>query len=232
MGMMSKSYDVLDDWLGLKKNKSSAISFHADFNPDFEKVNYAYIYDKPDVKYSKSTQLTSCFNEEFFKLCGKKHKEIRETKNYYDKRVISKEFNLNDTLKLIDTWDKLSGEKYNWVRHSGFDRNFFNRFYELEKHNLFSRFFYLGEEMLGYSVLHKEPEGYYNYLIRKTNIGLGRNTSLYVDYKTFEEIWKVEQKEFFTNWGSSKGSLLKYKSKFSPYEKIPVYFYTVRNILE
>lgn len=227
MGMLSARYEVLEDWRGYRKNKKNAVSFYEDFSPDFEKVSYNYIYEKPQVKYSKSTQIVSKFDSEFFKLSGNKYREIRETRNKFDKIIINKEYNKEDVLGLIDTWDKQSGDKYGFQKHSGYDRNFFNKFYDLEKDNLISNFYYIGDKIIGYSILHK-AEDCYEYLIRKVDIEL-RNTCLYVDYKTFEQIYEKE-KEFLINWGASSGNVLKYKKKFPIFESCPVYFYSKKHI--
>lgn len=226
LGMMSERYEVLGNWQGFKKNRNKAVSFYTDFIPDFKEVFFQYIYEKPECKSSRMTQVVSKLDDEFFNLSGKQFKEIRETRNKFDKIVKMKEYNKDDTLKLIDTWDIQCGGKYHWHRHSGYDRAFFNKWYDLERDSLFSRFFYIDDKMIGYSVLHKDKECY-EYLIRKTDITL-RNTCLYVDYKTFEEIHKIDG-NFLVNWGASSGSLLKYKRKFPKYEENDVYFYSIKS---
>ena len=225
---MARKGNILDDWKGYVKNKKNAISFDASFRPDFEKVSYYYVYDKPEIKYDwKLTQLISRFDDGFFKLPGKAYRELRETKNYYDKRIEIRDYKQEDTLDLIKRWDAHSGAKYNWQRHSGRDSWFFKRWYEEEKDNLISRFYYLSGVMMGYCVLHKAEENSYEYLIRKTDISMGRNTCLYCDYKTFESIHLPGQ-QFYVNWGGSSGKLLKYKEKFGIHEETPVYFYSVK----
>jgi hypothetical protein len=225
MGMAGK-YEVLGDFQGLRKNRNQAISFDAGFDPGYKKVLYSYIYDTPDCKRHKSTQLVSNFTDSYFNLAGKEHREVRESRNKFNKLIAMREYNKEDVLGLIDLWDTQSGTKYGWQRHSGYDRSFFTRWFDAERDNLFSRFFYLGDKMVGYSVLHK-GEGCWEYLIRKTDNTI-RNTCLYVDYKTFEELHKIEE-SFLVNWGASKGSLLEYKRKFPCYEENNVYFYYKTN---
>jgi len=226
MGMMSKNGSPFNNWLGFKKNKNNAVSFDMDFHPDFPKVNYSYIYERPKVKgVRKSTQIVSKFDGQFFKLEGKGFKEIRETKNKFNKVVRAGEYDKNKVLELIDKWDSISGAKYGWQRHSGYDRSFFNNWYALEQDNLISSFYYIGDKLVGYSVLHKN-DNCYDYIIRKTNNTI-RNTCLYVDYKTFESIYEKEKKPFLVNWGASGGGVLKYKKKFPVFQETRVYFYRI-----
>lgn len=225
--MMSKGSVLFDNLKGFKKNRTTAVSFDSEFDPEFPKVSYSYIHEKPPkpIKPYKGTQLVSRLDEEFFALSGKKYKEIRETRNYFDKIVSIKEYSKQDVLGLIDLWSSTSGKKYGWQLHSGYDRNFFNNWYDLEKDNLFSRFYYIGDKIVGYSILHKGTNSW-EYLLRKMDNSI-RNTCLYVDYKTFEEIYKLEQKDFYVCWGASNGKLLKYKRKFGSFDETTVYFYKV-----
>ena len=229
MGMMSKRYEVLGDWQGLRKNRNAAISFHADFAPDYPKVFYSYIYDRPECKASKETQVISVLGGDFFGLSGGNYREIRETRNKFDKIVRVGEYNKDDVMGLIDRWDIQSGGKYGWVRHSGFDRNFFERWYEEERGNLVSQFYYIDNKMIGYSVLHKAEDSY-EYLIRKVDNSI-RNSCMYVDFATFRHLYELEGGEFLINWGASGGGVLAYKKKFPVYDEIPAYFYSVKRDL-
>ena len=221
LGMMSARFEVLGDWQGFKKNRNNAVSFDVNFVPDFKSVFFSYIYEKPKVKCYKMTQLISKFDSEFFELRGKEHCEIRETRNKFDKVVSIRAYNKEDTLGLIDLWDSQRKQLYGWFCHSGYDRNFFSKWYDAEKDQLFSRFYYLGERMIGYAVLHQTESGY-EYLIRKADCSI-RNLCLYVDYKTFEQVYSGT--DFFVNWGASKGSLLRYKKKFPIFSETPTYFF-------
>jgi hypothetical protein len=224
MGMCSERYQVLGDWQGLRKNSTTAVSFDEGFDPGFKKVNYAYVYTKPAVKASKSTQVVSAIGPELVGLAGNKWREIRETRNHFGRIVEARDYNKGDVLGLIDRWDVQSGGKYGWHRHSGYDRAFFNRWYDLEKDNLISRFYYVGAELIGYSILHATEYGY-EYLIRKAD-NTRRNTCLYVDYKTFEGLYGARG-GFLVNWGASSGGVLDYKRKFPVHSECPVYFYSV-----
>jgi hypothetical protein len=223
MGMCGK-YQILGDFQGLRKNKNKAVSFDANFTPDFPNIFYSYIYDKPTTKpVTKNTQVISKLDSDFFELSGKDFREIRETRNKFDKIVTSKEYNKEHVLELIDRWDAQSGDRYGWFKHSGYDREFFRRWYDEEKDNLISKFYYINDKIVGYAILHKE-NGCYTYMLRKADNTI-RNTCLYVDYKTFESIYGTENSTIFVNWGASKGTLLRYKRKFPVFEENNVYFY-------
>jgi len=233
MGMLSKNYIPFENWRGFykKKDKTKIVVFDENFSSEnFEEVNYYYIQDKPEVKKKYySTLLVSVFNNEFFELKGKENKELRETRNKWNKEIVIKYDieNIEDVINVIDNWDINSGVKYKWNKHSGYDRNFFRKYYEQEKKELISLFFYFGEKLIGYSIVSKikEDDNCYRYIIRKMDVSVGRNVCLYIDYKTFEYIWRKENKKFLVNWGASSGNVLKYKKKFPIYLENRVWFY-------
>lgn len=222
--LMNRFCKPFENWQGYQANRNKAVLFDENLTADYPTIHYYYIYNKPNIKHYHLTQLISHITPEFFELSGKKWREIRETRNKFDKIVSIKEYNQKDVLGLIDVWDKTAGVKYGFQRRSGRDRNFFNKWFKQEQDKLFARFFYIEDDLIGYSVLHKN-NGCYEYLIRKT-LSEMRNTCLYVDYKTMEEIHQHEN-DFYVNWGASKGKLLKYKKKFPVFEERPVYFYKV-----
>jgi len=227
LGMMSRGSILYDNLKGFRKNKTTSVSFDPNFDPGTDKVSYSYIYNKPSapIKSYKGIQLVSELNADFFALSGKKYREIRETRNHFNKIISIKEYNKQDVLSLIDLWSATDGKKYGFQLHSGYDRNFFNNWYDLEKDNLFSRFYYIDDKIVGYSILHK-GEDCWEYLLRKADNSI-RNTCLFIDYKTFKQIWDIENKTFYVCWGASKGKLLKYKRKFGSFEERDAYFYKV-----
>ena len=176
----------------------------------------------------KSTEVVSFFNKPFYHLEGKSYREIRETKNKYNKTIIIKKDieDIQEVVNFILNWNEERGkEKYGWFLHSGYDINFFERHWKEEKDNLWSSFFYIEDRLVGYSICSKERvNDCYNYIIRKNDISL-RNLTLYIDYKTFERIWKeTEEQEFYINWGCSSKTLLRYKKKFPVYSLKTKYF--------
>jgi hypothetical protein len=227
MGMLSRNYTPFNNWQGFykNKNKTKAVVFDEIFNENLEEINYSYINNKAKGSY-KSTVLISYFDDDFFCLNGRKFREIRETKNKWDKKISIKAApnSILEVIDLINKWDILSGGKYGFNRHSGYDRNFFNKYWESEKDSLFSLFFYYDDVLVGYSIVSKLNPNDFTYVIRKVDISVGRNICLYVDYKTFENIHKFYDK-FHINWGASSGKVLKYKRKFPIGMENNVYFF-------
>jgi len=237
MGMMSKHYIPFDDFKGFYKgkNKDKVVVFDKNFSvSNYKEVNYYYIFDKPEPKIKNmyhSNLLVSHFDSEYFKLEGKKNKEIREARNKYNKIITIKKDveNVDSVISLIDKWDEISGIKYGWNRHSGYDRSFFLKYYEKEKDNLYSLFFYFNDVLVGYSVVSNIVEdNCFKYVIRKLDISIGRNMGLYIDFKTFENLYNVYGGEFYVNWGASSGNVLKYKKKFPVFSEDKVWFYKIK----
>ena len=236
MGMMSKHHIPFNDYLGFFKNKAKdkVVVFDNNFPlKDYKEINYSYVFNKPEPKIKNmyhSNLLISHFDEDFFKLSGKEYKEIRETRNKYNKNItIKKDIeNIDKVIELIDRWDTLSGFKYKWQRHSGYDRSFFIKYYEQEKENLFSLFFYLDDVLVGYSVVSGIIENNcFRYVIRKMDSSF-RNLCLYIDFKTFENLYNEYGKNYYLNWGASKGNVLRYKKKFPIHYEQKVYFYKIK----
>ena len=230
MGFLSNRYVPFNDWRGFYKNKdkTKVTVFDDSFTGNFEEINYSYSYNKAGFN---ATVLVSDFNKDFFSLSGSLYKEIRETRNKWNKSVLIKNSpnSISEVIELINKWDKLSGGKYGFRRHSGYDRNFFQKYWELEKDTLYSLFFYYKNVLVGYSIVSKiQDDNCFRYITRKIDISAGRNICLYIDFKTFENIWSDYGKDFYINWGASAGKLLKYKMKFPIFKTQKVYFYKVK----
>jgi len=241
MGMMSSRYVPFDNWGGYIKNKKEVVLFNPNLindYKDYEKISLHYLEEMPNIdglemvsKYS-SNMLVSVFDEEFFKLGGWEHREVREARNKYNK-IVKIEHDIKDiniVVNFIREWNKKRGdERYGWQLHSGYDVSFFEKFYEQEKNDLWSNFFYIDNVFVGYSVVSKIcEENCYNYLIRKNSVDF-RNLCLYIDYKLFERMWEEKKSGFLVNWGCSSGSLKKYKSKFPIHSCEKRYFVKVKN---
>ena len=228
MGMMSQRYISIENYLGFIKNKKEVVLFDSSLAKKYNNYNKINLYYYPNRTYNiegynktssySSTMLVSNLSVDFFNLSGKKHREIRETRNKYNKLVdIKYELNdINTVIRFIKQWNIDRGkEKYGWQLHSGYDINFFNRFYNEEKDNLFSNFYYIGDNLVGYAIVSKnKKDNCYNYIIRKNDTKY-RNLCLYIDYKIFKRIFIG--KDFYINWGCSSGNVLKYKKKFPIY---------------
>ncbi len=236
MGMMSKHYIPFEDYSGFYKSKKrdKVVVFNKDYpEGSYKEINYYYIPDKPEVKIKNmynSTLLVSHFNSDFFKLIGKSNREIRETRNQYNKIITIKNDidNIEEVILLINKWDMQSGKKYGWQKHSGYDKTFFLKYYEQEKDNLISLFFYFNDVLVGYSIVSNIVDNNcYKYVIRKMDIS-SRNLCLYIDFKMFENIYNNYGRDFYINWGASSGNVLKYKKKFPIFSEDKVYFYKIK----
>jgi len=246
MGMLSKNYKTLDDYKGYQKNSKEVVLFDLSLLPIylsvFPKINLSYLVEMPILDLSsnyiilsqrKEFMLVGEISDEFMALKGKRWIEIRETRNKYDKVIsITNEIDQEKVIEFIRQWNELRGKsKYGWQLHSGYDINFFQTFYEQEKDNLWCHFFMLNDELVGYSVISRLAEGKdhcFDYVIRKTRTDL-RNLCLYVDFKSFENIYR-ERKDFRINWGCSTGTLLKYKKKFPVFSLEPRYFVKLKDL--
>ena len=239
-GMLSKRYKPTEDWSGFWKNSKHFVTFDSTFNSiNIKKISYSYILEKQikNIEKYKScfrlTLLHSIFNDEFFELKNKKFREIRETKNKYNKicYISTKIPKLIEINNLLNYWDEVSGKKYGWTRHSGIDRNFFDKYYKEEE--FIGLFFYIDQKLVGYSIMSKKYKNlnnnyFFDYIIRKNDIKY-RNLTLYIDYKIFEYIYNNYVNNFIVNFGGSSGNLLKYKMKFPIYNIQPIYFITKEN---
>jgi hypothetical protein len=236
MGMISKNYSLIPN--GYRKNKNNIVLFNPfDNYKDYPKENVYINYLLQDeynsliaqnIPHNKSRgkQLISNIDKNFINLPGQNFQEIRETRNKYNKITTIKTSpnSIEEVNALIDIWDEKRGDKYGWQRHSGYDRNFFNKYFNQEKDQLFSYFFYIDNVLVGYSIVSKLGNGdRFNYVIRKNNTSF-RNLCLYIDFKTFELMYNEINSNFLINWGSSSGTVMKYKKKFPVYEENVVYF--------
>ena len=237
MGMMSKHYIPFEDFSGFFKSKKrdKVVVYSKDFPIDnYKEVNYYYIFDRPEIKIKNmfhANLLVSHFDGEYFKLPGRKNRKVRWARNTYNKIITIKNDieDIEEVIKLIDKWDEFSGGKYGWIRHSGYDRSFFLKYYEQEKENLFSLFFYHNDVLIGYSVISNIVDNHcFTYVARKMDISFGTDIGIYIDFKTFENLYSIYGREYKINWGASKGSLLKYKKKFPVFYEGKVWFYKVK----
>jgi len=245
MGMLSKTYKPFPDWSGYIKNKNEVVLFDSANIPlhtHYPKINLAYV-DKlsnkdiipgyENTSSYKGTLLYSKLDQDFFELSGKSHIEMRETRNYYDKRDIftSNSITLPEITDFIKTWNETRGDlRYGWTLHSGYDVNFFTKYWESEKCDLLGMFFYDWDKLVGYSVMSLCPkDNVYYYIIRK-NLTSYRNLALYIDYKMFEALYSKVQSDFLVCWGANSGGLLKYKKKFPVYHEQEKWFYKFKKI--
>ena len=246
MGMLSKNYMPFNNWAGYVKNKNEVILFTDSDNIiskylNYPKINLNYIDKLESPKnrikgYLNSssywlTNIKSKLDADFFKLSGKKFTEMRETQNRYDKIVeVRDDCDMELVIDFIDKWNEERGkDKYGWQLHSGYDKTFFNKFYKKERSKLYSKFFFINNELVGYSIISKESNNNeYQYIIRKCDVSY-RNLTLYIDIFSFEEIFN-KVGDFIIDWGASGGGVLKYKKKFPTYSEDKKWFYKFKRI--
>ena len=117
--------------------------------------------------------------------------------------------------------------------HSGRERTFRKKYLELLKNELIQLYFYLNNELIGYSLFskpRKNEEGIFEtvYIFGKYKLGIS-NLSRYLDYKSYEYLSNLFEDTFVVNLGCSSGNLLKYKRQTFPiYRETPRYFYKVK----
>jgi hypothetical protein len=235
-GMVSKRYNIFGN--GFSKNKNKIVLFYPvpeDLNNFPQKNIYiSYLLEQEyenllaeglKLTRSKDKMLLSKIDQELLSVPGQKFRELRETRNKFDKiiKIKTEPNSIDDIMNLIDIWDDKRGSKYGWQRHSGYDRNFFEKFWQTEKESLFSFFFYLEDKLVGYSIISKltsdDLQRCYNYVIRKNDTSY-RNLCLYIDFKSFQIMHQELQEDFIINWGATS----KYKKKFPIYKEVPTYF--------
>jgi hypothetical protein len=146
--------------------------------------------DKGVLVYNKFrlSSLMSYIGPNYFDLCGKDNKEIRETRNKLDRKdLVDYVDECNpvtigrDVGLLIDEWnDKIGGMKYRRTNHSGYDKNFFNEYYPKHVDDFYSLFFYdnkntctvngiTNRKLIGYSIISKQQ-------IEVSSLGISQQT--------------------------------------------------------
>jgi len=219
--LMSKNCIPLDDWSGFWTNsKKKTLVVWQPTKISAQQIQIRDVKDPsliPGVstKYKLFKSIAE-IDSEFLSLSGHRWRKFRAALNRYSSVEIRDEFDsLNDVMSLIDIWDEQRSETFAWQSiRSGRDRNFFRKFWESEKQDLWSNFFYLNGRLVGYSVVSKiGQDNCYNYLMGKNDISL-KDLSLFLDFKTFERIFNEIQLPFLIDWGTSGKKLLEYKNKF------------------
>lgn len=234
MGMLSKNQTIIEDSLSIRRNKNKILCFDEEsarsYIGIYKDINLGYFTKKiksEDMSfYGKSTAvITGPFSKNnFLGFKGREYEEYRETINSLDKKLLISEqmFSPLDVIGVVDEWNELAGKrKYGWQLHSGYDKNFFHsQYFEQEKENLQTLFFYDKETMkcVGYSVISKNADdktlnhSLFSYLIRKYIPSKEyKNLCLYIDLKTIQRLVTNQDKECLVHWGASSGGVLNYK---------------------
>jgi len=192
-------------------------------------IEYFY-FKQMDIKHTKTKDqmVVLKLDDNFFQLNGKRYSAIRYRRNYYKKRMeidIREEYtSKQEVIDLIRKWKDIRQDAH-FQMFIGQDINYFEKYFDKENKNIISRFFYHGDEIVGYVIVEKIQEGVYQHLLRKVNTNYA-GLCLFVDYSIFELIYKQTNKPFIMNFGSCSGSkgILQYKTLYFPVLKIIPYF--------
>lgn len=230
-GLMNKN--CIPDWsqkiIYKNKAKDKIISFDPNYkNENASQINYMYL-DIPldnNIKCFKEKQIIQgVYKKDYFELKNKENRDMRNTRNKFNKIVkIYTDYDLTKVDDFIyNNWFLKRGDQlYGFRCHYGYDRAYFAKWYNTEK--FINLFFEIENNLIGYSVIEKQPRKNENnldefvYLLRKVDVSVGRNICEYIDFKTYEYIYNNISKEFVVNLGCSSGKLFWYKTK-----KFPVY---------
>jgi hypothetical protein len=242
---MSKTYTPFADYSGFMKSGREIVLFNYQdldmYLNNFDAIKiYAltkeeYIdFKSRNIKHNlikvKSTILN--FDENFFNLNGKSHNKIRRYKNYYSKMdnlTIQNELNsYNDIVKFVSQWKQLRKHAH-FQLFIGYELNFFKKYYSKLKDRLICRFFYIGKELVGYTVLERINNNLYNLVHRKSNTNY-QNLCLYIDYYSFQTIFNEIQEPFYVNMGSDIGEsgMSNYKANTFKVESIIYDLYDIK----
>lgn len=164
------------------------------------------------------------FDPNFFELKGKRNKKIRYFRNYYSRlnnlEIFDKPQNINDIGKFLQKW-KSTAKHATYPYIIGIDKNFFRKFAFKNSDKFINRFFYLNDELVGYSVIEKISNTEYNHLIRKADRTIN-HMSLYIDLMVYNEIYQTVGTSFLVNLGESGGqeNLIREKTENFPVHQI------------
>lgn len=242
---LSKKYIPFADFSGFIKNDTEIALFnYQDLELYIDNYNEIKIFALTEDEYKdfkirnikhnrikiKTTVLP--FDEAFFYLSGKTYEKIRRYRNYYTKKIhltIKDEPNSFDDITIfVRKWKQIR-QNAHFQFFIGYEINFFQKYYTKFKNQLICRFFYIGNELVGYVVLERINKNLYNLIHRKANTNY-QNLCLYIDYYAFQTVFNEIQEPFYINMGSDIGEsgMSNYKAKTFKVEPIIYYLYDVK----
>ena len=163
------------------------------------------ILKKTDFSYRKNRHRKTYiyyFDEEYFKLYGKKYRNVRNAVNKYtDKITIKSKCNdVSEVIDLMKLWKKQRKDRYYMFITSG-EEYFLNTFYN--DNDFISRFYYDNDVLIGYSIYERLENGLFNSFFRKCNLEYS-HLSEFIDFKSFEYVYK-QYGNFYLNIGDDGG---------------------------
>lgn len=255
-GLMNKNAFINTDVNVLSyyktKNKKKVVFFEklsTEEESKYDQINYMYLDNEPNDKNATNLeQIISILDEHMFTdMPGKKYREIRETVHKYNDKITIKPINMStkdSIIEMIEKWRYMDngGMKFGWQEHAGIDKAIIDRYIKNDwREQLIGMSFWLNDMCIGYSLIERyasdiyDDKFEYKYLTRKV-INIERNLTEYVDWYTFNQLWKNHQiyhpdnKEFLVNWGCSSGGVYWYKThKWPIYSLNKKWFLTIKN---
>lgn len=212
-------------------------AYNKDFyDPTATKISYFYVTEKrPEVKSaSKMPAEVSLITKEFIDNPRSQNYnmayQVRRWNKREDLRITTELPPLKEIFDFIKNWDNTSGKKYGARLASSYDKNFFANHFGEVCHRCQALFFYLGDRLVGYSVLELPIEGESDsgYLVsrygpRKVDITAGSNLCQFVDYESMRRLRAAVGEDFILHWGSAEKGIRLYEHRNFPFFREDIY---------
>lgn len=200
------------------------------------KISYFYVVDKrADVKSAgKMPAEVSLVTKEFVDNPRSQNYnmayQVRRWNKREDLKIATELPPLKEIFDFIKNWDNTSGKKYGARLASSYDKNFFANHFGEVCHMCQALFFYLGERLVGYSILElpnsEERDGGYlvsRYGPRKVDITAGSNLCQFVDYEAMRRLRERVGEDFILHWGAAEKGIRLYEHRNFPFYREDVY---------
>lgn len=249
-GMLGKYATLISDKVWYKDSKKTKIISCDPLyrNDDCENISYFYIDEKPLDKTlfsnisSNKQIIQGIFNQEYFSLKGGKFEHLRQYCRKWDNEIsIKTNFeNTSAIIEMIKKWEDQHGHsRYRMLMHSSYDKRFFEKTIKEFPENYLVMYFFLKNELIGYSVFDKgniNENGILEFkcLLRKYVPNIGNDICYYIDFSSYRNLWNlIDKKDFVVNMGCSSSGAYKYKTtKFPVYELKDLWFYNKKKVLK
>lgn len=229
-----------------KLDKKDIRAYDKDFyDPSATKISYFYVKEKrPEVKSAgKMPAEVSLITEEFVTNPRSQNYnmgyQVRRWSKREDLRVTTELPPLKVIYDFIKNWDNTSGKKYGARLASSYDKNFFTNHYAEVIDQIQPLFFYLGDRLVGYSILElpKKMERDHGYLVsrygpRKVDITAGSNLCQFVDYEAFRRLREKVGEDFIIHWGAAEKGIRLYEHRNFPFYREDIYLQYVLHPVE
>ena len=118
----------------------------------------------------------------------------------------------------LKRWKELRKDAH-FMMTTGVDKNFVNNLLSTYRDRIISKFFYIGDKLVGYSIFEKVADKVYNNIFCKVDTSYP-HINLYIDTYMLELLYSECESEFIVNMGSDSGNkgLLNYKTRTFPTE--------------